>query len=96
MARQQKPPTDTPRTSTSPGRPKGSKTERRPAADVVPSRCPKCGSTRRTPYSGSPRVVAHGGVLEGVPYTHVIFRPTKCLDCGQARVDRERVNGPPA
>ena len=75
-----------------PGRPKGSKNQRCPAVDVTPSRCPKCGSTRRSAYSGSPRIVTHAGVHEGKPFTHVVFRRTRCLDCGQCRVDREWVN----
>ena len=32
------------------------------------------------------------GVHEGKPFTHVVFRRTRCLDCGQCRVDREWVN----
>ena len=75
-----------------PGRPPGSNIKRRPAVDVTPSRCPKCGSTRRAPYSGTARVVNHSGVFAGHPYNRVIFRRAKCLDCGQWRVDREWVN----
>ena len=74
-----------------PGRPPGSKTRKHPAPDATPSRCPKCGSTRRAPYSGRPRIVNHSGVFAGHPYNRIIFRRTKCLDCGQWRVDREWV-----
>ncbi len=45
------------------GRPRGSKTKRLPAADVSPSRCPKCGSTRRAPL---PRQPPRGEPLRGV------------------------------
>lgn len=69
------------------GRPKGP----RKATDIVtvlPSRCEKCHSTRRTEYSNTiehPYIDVDPG---GRPYTAVVWRNTTCLDCGQARRDR--------
>lgn len=57
---------------------------------VAPSRCrnPECQSTRRTEYEQK-RVLENGGLdNDGKPYTRVIYRRTKCLDCGQVRDDR--------
>jgi len=70
------------------GRPAGSRNQTRPCADVFPGRCPRCGSTRRTPYRSKPVIRALSGVADGKPYTHVVWRATRCLDCGQARTDR--------
>ncbi len=61
--------------------------EEKPVVEVVVSRCPKCQSTSRTPYTDK-RVHNFAGVKNGVPFTHVIWRPTKCRKCGQARVDK--------
>jgi hypothetical protein len=61
---------------------------------VETSRCirPGCESTDRAPY-GKRRVQAYAGVLaDGTPYTHIVRRPTKCLACGQARIDRSYEN----
>lgn len=74
------------------GRPAGSKTQQRPHATAEPSRCPKCDSTKRKAYKGSPRVLEQGGMLDGKPYTHVVWRRTACADCGQARVDKSFEN----
>ena len=47
-----------------------------------------CQSTRRAAYL-SKRVVTHAGLdPAGNPHTQIVFRRTKCLDCGQHRVDR--------
>jgi len=71
-----------------PGRPKGSKN----AVDVVVverSHCPKCGSARRSEYWG--RMVQKCPSLraDGTPYTSIIRRRCRCLDCGQVRIDKE-------
>ena len=87
--RRQNTPTTNPTEGPKKPAPPGSDIKRRPAADVTPSRCPKCGSTRRAPYTGRPRIVNHSGVFAGHPYNKVIFRQTKRLDCGEWRVDRE-------
>jgi hypothetical protein len=36
-----------------------------------------------------------GTDTEGQPFTHTVWRRTKCADCGQFRVDRHRENRPP-
>lgn len=64
-----------------------------PQVSTVATQCSKCGSSRRDKYSGV-RIQEHAGTFEGKQYTHIVRRWTKCLDCGQARVDREYVNHP--
>lgn len=69
-----------------PGRPEGAKN----ATEIVhiePSRCKKCGSSRRSAYRGS-RTQRFGS---GTAMTAIIFRHCTCLNCGQSRVDREPV-----
>jgi len=79
------------------GRPKGAKNVAVDTADAPASRCPKCFSTRRTPYFNR-RDVAVAGVDHhtGKPYTSIVLRRTKCEDCGQHRDDRQLVNEPDA
>jgi hypothetical protein len=72
------------------GRPKGS-TNIVARAEVTPSRCPACGSSRRTKYENSERRDYRGA---GLPFIALVYRTCKCLDCGQARRDQERVYGP--
>lgn len=67
----------------------GSRTAK-PTADAPASRCPKCGSTDRTPYSHTRRVDCNCTDDAGRPYNQVVFRNTTCAACGQARVDRTR------
>jgi hypothetical protein len=55
---------------------------------VSPSRCASCGSTRRAPYHRVTRQHFAGNTREGEPYNVIVRRHTRCLDCGQARVDR--------
>ena len=51
-------------------------------------RCPSCKSTRREEYTNK-QVQQFAGLLpDGTPYSAIIRRNTKCLDCGQARIDR--------
>jgi hypothetical protein len=47
-----------------------------------------CNSTKRPQYERVERIYGSGNDPQGKPYTAVELRPTKCLDCGQARVDR--------
>lgn len=75
-----------------PGRPAGSKniTE---IVTVKASRCAKCGSTERTPYTNTlEREIA--GLHEGQEYTHILWRSTTCASCGQGRRDRCFENRP--
>lgn len=75
------------------GRPEGSKNKSYDQATANPSRCRPCGSTERAPYMGSPVEHKITGVdLQGHHYTHVVFRRTKCLNCGQVRTDRSYEN----
>ncbi len=74
------------------GRPNGATTKPRDQIDVATSRCQKCGSTERASYT-SKEEVEHGGTdAAGQPYTHVVWRRTKCLACGQHRIDRSVEN----
>jgi hypothetical protein len=60
--------------------------------DTVKSRCPKCQSTDREPYSGTLAIHAPGIDTDRKPYTHVVKRWTRCKKCGQARVDQSVEN----
>jgi len=74
------------------GRPKGTSNQSHPAAAARLSRCPKCQSTERGPYTRTTKQ-AHAGVdPDGHPYTHVVRRWTRCLACGQSRIDRTYEN----
>jgi len=71
-----------------PGRPKGSKNLKVDDRVVVePSRCKKCGSTNRGPYSDHPRAHEFPGIRNGLPYSRQVWRRCRCLDCGQYRLD---------
>lgn len=74
------------------GRPEGARNIQ-DRADLVPSRCVKCQSTKRGPYKNR-RVRNWPGIHNGVEYTHVVWRQTKCGKCGQLRVDRAFENWP--
>jgi hypothetical protein len=67
---------------------KVAKIEPAPVNDVQPSRCAKCGSTRRADYHNVTRSAHAGELPDGTTYNMVVFRRTHCLDCGQQRVDR--------
>jgi hypothetical protein len=51
----------------------------------------KCGSSQRTKYENPERREYSGA---GLPYIAIIYRTCRCLDCGQARRDQERVYAP--
>jgi hypothetical protein len=53
----------------------------------VPSRC-TCGSSRRTPYTNTYTRDYSG---QGLPFVAIIYRACRCMDCGQARRDQEKV-----
>ena len=72
-----------------PGRPKGTPNRQADIVDRPPSRCKRCGSTRRAPYTGTPVVIHGPGKCAGQAYTRMTRRRTHCLDCGQYRVDQE-------
>lgn len=62
--------------------------------DVIPSCCRKCGCTERTPYVNA-QEMAYGGVTgTGRQYTHIVWRSTRCVECGQGRRDRVFENRP--
>lgn len=66
-----------------------------PQATTSPTRCRKCGSTRRTAYHGTTtRAITGIDPTTGQPYTHVIWSRTACLDCGQHRMDKRSENRP--
>jgi hypothetical protein len=75
-------------TAKRPGRPKGSKN----AVDVVVvERSPAAagGSSRRSEYWGRMVQNCPGLRTDGTPYTAIIRRRCRCLDCGQVRIDKE-------
>lgn len=67
-----------------------------PINQVAASRCPTCGSTERAGYSGCVEQEIAGSDANGRPYTHIVRKRTKCLKCGQARIDRMYENKRPA
>lgn len=71
-----------------PGRPAGSPNEQAVQTTVPISRCPKCGSTERVPYYNRRERAISGVTPDGHPYTHVVWRRTRCENCGQVRDDR--------
>jgi epoxyqueuosine reductase QueG len=55
------------------------------------SRCPTCGSSQRTKYENPKRVDFPGSGLDCVA---IVYRTCRCVDCGQARRDQEKVYAP--
>lgn len=70
-----------------PGRPKGS-TNIDVSVLVEPSRCPRCGSSQRTKYENPNRIDFPGSGLDCIA---IVYRTCRCVDCGQARRDQEKV-----
>lgn len=70
------------------GRPKGSKNRDVTNAAGELTRCPKCHSTERNPYTKRELQAFAGISPEGKPYTHIARRWTSCATCGQHRIDR--------
>lgn len=65
-------------------------------ADWIPIQCPRCGSTDREPFKGRTRRVGPMGrryhhMLKWF-YTTVVFRPTRCKNCGQRIMSREYID----
>jgi hypothetical protein len=56
-------------------------------ATVILSRCPSCGSTRRTKYFRRDVIPAIGTDRNGHRYTQVVFRYCRCLACDTYRRD---------
>ena len=73
-----------------PGRPKGS-TNTAALAEVESSRCPACGSSRRTKGENSDRRDYSGLGLE---FIAIIYRTCRCADSGHARRDQEKEFAP--
>jgi hypothetical protein len=72
------------------GRPRGAKNEDRASAVSLPPACPSCNSTRREPYRNGVVVDRQlAGEIDGRPYNRVVWRRTRCLDCGQQITVRE-------
>lgn len=75
------------------GRTKGpQKMPKPPVNQVEESRCPKCDSTEREDYHNSTEQEFGGTDPKGKPYTHIVRRRTKCVACGQERIDRSYEN----
>ena len=73
------------------GRPRGAKTKKAESVDTITSTCPKCGSSKRSKYTQHRRLDSSGRLPSGLVFCAVIWRRTKCLNCGQWRDDREFV-----
>ena len=70
------------------GRPVGSRTMKKPESVGVLTRCEKCQSTEREPYTNQRFRDYEGVDQNGNPYNRVAWKLTKCKNCGQARTDR--------
>lgn len=68
------------------GRPKGSPNVAA-VVDVQLSQCPRCESTRRSEYLDR-HLQEYSGTTMGRKYNRIVRRRTRCLDCGQLRIDR--------
>lgn len=71
-------------------RPRGRPAGATNITDIVPaepSRCTVCGSTDREAYSNYTDLEQHGVTSAGKPFTHIVWRSTRCRACGQARRD---------
>lgn len=68
------------------GRPKGSPNVSA-VVDVQLSQCPRCESTRRSEYLDR-QLQEYSGTNLGRKYNRIVRRRTRCLDCGQLRIDR--------
>jgi hypothetical protein len=77
------------------GRPAGP-AETREVQTVAAPRCPRCQSTRRAAYRNPQRQEYAGVDAAGRPYTAIVRRRTRCLDCGLPRIDRTHVHEPAA
>jgi len=69
------------------GRPKGSPNVSA-VVDVQASQCPGCASTRRSEYLDRHVQEYAGTTNAGKKYNRIVRRRTRCLDCGQLRIDR--------
>ena len=77
------------KTASKRGRPTGSKTQTPDFADVLPSRCKRCGSTERDPYFGPVVSQRYNGTdPQGRHYNLIVRRRTRCKACRQLRIDR--------
>ena len=74
------------------GRPEGAKTGNYETAEVVATQCNACSSSNREPYFGKIERGIAGVLSDGREYSHVVWRRTRCRDCGQARIDRSYEN----
>lgn len=70
------------------GRPAGSRNEVPAVIVIEPSRCPACGSLSRSEYWGR-SVEKYDGMHNGRRFRKIIRRRTRCLDCGQLRIDKQ-------
>ncbi len=62
------------------GRPTGSKNADVKVVVVQVTACPRCNSTKRAPYYNRRSLKTAGQI--------VVWRRTKCLECGQVRDDK--------
>lgn len=69
------------------GRPEGATTSA-VINHVEPSVCKTCGSSERSSYNGCTRNEISGTMPDGRIYTAILWRPCKCLACGQSRIDK--------
>jgi ribosomal protein S27AE len=60
-----------------------------PIVELKKSSCTKCGSTEHTGYHNTRNpLMAKGITPDGRKYNCVIYRRTRCSNCGQSRIDK--------
>jgi hypothetical protein len=59
-----------------------------PVVEAHATACPACGSTERVPYFNVRERAIAGVTPGGRPFTHVVWRRTRCTPCGQTRDDK--------
>jgi hypothetical protein len=57
--------------------------------DLVRSHYPNCDPSRRREYWGRMVQKCPGLRTDGTPYTEIVRRRCRCIDCGQVRIDKE-------
>lgn len=72
-----------------------------PVVEAAVTECPRCHSTERERYFHTTERAIDGTTPAsspepGRPFTHVVWRRTRCKSCGQVRIDRFYENRSPA
>lgn len=67
-----------------------------PVVTTETARCSECGSTERERFNNTRELYYPGTDDKGNPYTHIVWRRTRCVHCKLVRVERTFENRPNA